>query len=138
MNKHALISFGVDCIYKFEQHQKQPLNCNRLIELCLVVAWLSSHNQFHTILVKEWLLKDIPEGNLAEAYAEAMLLHSGCSGGDCLRFQPHFNKPFSKGELYRSLIYLHSIAAEINSTHLSSDNQMIACYEKAVCDIKTL
>ena len=86
MNKYALISVVVDCIYKFKQHQKQPLNRNCLIELCLVVAWLSSHDQFHTILVKEWLSDGIPESNLAEAYAEAMLLHGGCSGRDCPRF----------------------------------------------------
>jgi hypothetical protein len=54
MDKHALISFIVECIAKFEASLPQPLCMYRIIELCLVVAWISSHDQFYEIVVCKW------------------------------------------------------------------------------------
>jgi hypothetical protein len=123
MDKHALISFIVECINKFESKLSHPLCLHRLLELCLVVAWLSSHDQFHAIVVQKWSRGEIPVGNLALAYAKEMYKHGGCNGGDCNRFQPHFNKDINHGQLVWSLVSLRSIVSEINESVslLSSD-----------------
>jgi hypothetical protein len=138
MDKHALISFIVDCISKFESKLSVPLCIYRLLELCLVVAWLSSHDQFHEVVVKRWSCGQVPPGNLAIAYAKEMFLQGGCNGGDCQRFQPHFNKDITLGQMIRSLVSLRSIVREINGSILLSEKNMINAYTKAVKDCKSL
>jgi hypothetical protein len=106
--------------------------------LSLVVAWLSSHNQFHLILVKKWSDGNAPVGNLALAYAKEMFNHGGCNGGDCRCFQPHFNKNITEGQLVCSLVCLASIVREINASVAESETDagIIKAYTEAVSDCK--
>jgi hypothetical protein len=136
----ALISFIVECINKYESKLSHPVSLHRLLELCLIVAWLLSHDQFHAIVFQKWSRGEIPVGNLALAYAKEMYKHGGCNGGDCNRFQPHFNKDINLGQLVWSLVSLRSIVSEINESVslLSSNTQTINAYTKAVKDCKNL
>ena len=121
MDKYSLISFIVECIAKFESCLAQPLCLSRLLEICLVVAWISSHDQFYSIVVNKWSSGNTPVGNLAIAYAKEMFQQGGCNGGECHRFQPHFNKDISRGQLYQSLASLHSIVCNIIDLDLQSE-----------------
>jgi hypothetical protein len=136
MDKHSLISFILECITIFEASLAQPLGLSRLLELCLVVAWVSSHDQLYDILVKKWSNGRPPIGNLCIAYAKEMFDFGGCNGGECRRFQPHFNKDISQGQLYRSLACLLSIVQQVNASFLDSEVQIIQAYTNAVKDCK--
>ena len=68
MDKHSLISFLSECIFRLEEKQGHQFGYYRTIELCLAAGWLSAHDQFYEVLVKKWAVNGVPDGNLAIAY----------------------------------------------------------------------
>ena len=131
MDKHTLISFFTECIFRLEREHGSRFCFYRIIELCLVVGWLSAHDQFYEVLVNRWTAK-LPSGNLALAYLKEMRELGGCGGGHCHRYQPHFNKDISHGHVIRSLACLASIVLEINSKEMRTEKEMRKEYKKAV------
>ena len=133
LDKHSTISFFVDCIFRLEEACKLKLCLFRIIELCLVVGWLSAHDQFYTILIDKWATQGcIPAGNLALAYLKEMHIRGGCNAGDCTRYQPSFITNITEGQVVRSLVCLHTIVRQINSSKFPTDNSMYASYKQAV------
>ena len=130
MDKHTLISYFVDCIYKLELALGSRFGFYRLIELALIVGWLSTHEDCYVVLVQKWARYGLPSGNLAIAYLKETNI-VGKARRQCGLRSP-FKKNVSEGDVIRSLACLASIVNGLNCSSFSTVKKMRSSYKKAI------
>ena len=125
IDKHSQVSFLLDCISKLEI-VTVPFGLYRIIELCLVVGWLSSPENFYSLLVENWSVNGLPCGNLALAYLSEIHCQERSIFG-CRLYQS-----ISEGDVVRSLACLASIVNQMNRSDFGSKKSMKLTYKTAI------